>query len=105
MTAAMLVSAKLGEDAPTLAAATGEQWPSGIERFLATCLSRDREKRFSSAAVALMEWRAIRVSHRRALAGIAPAVSTLDNTRGTIGDDTEIGVPRPRGAANRSDPR
>ena len=90
MTAAMLVSSKLGEDAPTLAAVTGEQWPAGIERFLATCLSRDREQRFSSAAVALMQWRALRVSHRRAFASIAPAVSRLDDTRGDGPVDTEV---------------
>ena len=103
MTAAMLVSAKLGEDAPSLATATGEQWPAGIERFLATALSRDRDKRFSSAAVALMEWRAIRVSHRRALASIAPAVSTLDNTRGDAPDETEVSEPPPAATASEPD--
>jgi serine/threonine-protein kinase len=103
MTAAMLVSTKLGEDAPSLATATGEQWPSGIERFLATSLARDREKRFASAAEALMEWRAIRVSHRKALASIAPAVSALEITR--VGEETEVVIPLPAPAAPRRDPR
>ncbi len=58
-TAAVLVSLKLDRTAPSLAEATGERWPSGIERFLERALGRDREKRFASANEALDEWRAI----------------------------------------------
>lgn len=58
-TAAVLVSLKLDRTAPSLAEATGEKWPAGIERFLERALARDRERRFGSASEALAEWRAI----------------------------------------------
>jgi serine/threonine-protein kinase len=58
-TAAILVSLKLDRQAPSLAEATGEKWPAGIERFLERALERDRERRFGSAGEALAEWRAI----------------------------------------------
>ncbi|WP_437730741.1 protein kinase domain-containing protein [Sorangium sp. So ce1335] len=58
-TAAVLVAMKLDRPAPSLAEATGEKWPVGIERFLERALDRRRERRFSSAAEALTSWRAI----------------------------------------------
>lgn len=58
-TAAVLVAMKLDRPAPSLAEATGEKWPVGIERFLERALDRRREARFSSAAEALESWRAI----------------------------------------------
>ncbi len=57
--AAVLVSLKLDRNAPSLAEATGEKWPSGVERFLEKALARHREKRFETAAEALDAWRAI----------------------------------------------
>ncbi|WP_438022889.1 protein kinase domain-containing protein [Sorangium sp. So ce233] len=58
-TAAVLVAMKLDRAAPSLAEATGEKWPVGIERFLERALDRRRERRFSSAEEALTSWRAI----------------------------------------------
>lgn len=58
-TAAALVAMKLDRDAPSLAAVTGEKWPTGIERFLERALDRRRERRFATAAEALTSWRAI----------------------------------------------
>ncbi|MGK3987066.1 protein kinase [Sorangium sp. So ce136] len=58
-TAAVLVAMKLDRAAPSLAEATGEKWPVGIERFLERALDRRRERRFSTAEEALTSWRAI----------------------------------------------
>ncbi|MFO0759759.1 MAG: protein kinase [Byssovorax sp.] len=58
-TAAVLVAMKLDRQAPSLAEATGERWPAGIERFLERALERRRERRFGSAAEALTAWRSI----------------------------------------------
>jgi hypothetical protein len=38
---------------------TDDQWPAGLERFLAQALQRDPELRFTSAAEALNAWREI----------------------------------------------
>jgi serine/threonine-protein kinase len=57
--AAVLVSLKLDRNAPSLAEATGEKWPAGVERFLEKALARHREKRFETASEALQAWRAI----------------------------------------------
>jgi serine/threonine-protein kinase len=58
-----LVALKLERSAPSLAEATGERWPAGIERFLERALSRKRERRFPSALEALEAWRAIQPSN------------------------------------------
>src|SRR5262249_5334026 len=58
-TAAVLVAMKLDRNAPSLAEATGERWPAGIERFLERALERKREKRFATGAEALAAWRSI----------------------------------------------
>lgn len=58
-TAAVLVAMKLDRSAPSLAEATGEQWPAGIERFLERALERRREARFGTAAEALAAWRSV----------------------------------------------
>jgi serine/threonine-protein kinase len=58
-TAAQLVAMKLDRPAPSLAQATGEKWPTGVERFLERALDRKRERRFASAGEALTHWRAI----------------------------------------------
>ena len=55
----VLVSMKLDRSAPSLAEATGEKWPAGVERFLERALARRREDRFNNAAEALTSWRAI----------------------------------------------
>ena len=62
-TAAVLVAMKLDRSAPSLAEATGERWPAGIERFLERALERKKEKRFSSAGEALTAWRTIQPSN------------------------------------------
>jgi hypothetical protein len=61
-TAAVLVAMKLDRTAPSLAEATGEQWPAGIERFLERALERDRDRRFATATEALEVWRSIQPS-------------------------------------------
>jgi serine/threonine-protein kinase len=61
-TAAVLVAMKLDREAPSLAEATGEQWPAGVERFLERALARRREARFESADEALAVWRSIQPS-------------------------------------------
>jgi serine/threonine-protein kinase len=63
-TAAGLVALKLEKSAPSLAEATGEQWPAGIERFLERALARNREDRFATAAEALEGWRSIHRASR-----------------------------------------
>jgi serine/threonine-protein kinase len=55
----MIMALKVDRPAPTLSEVTEEQWPAGIERFLAKALQRDRDQRFASASEALTEWRAI----------------------------------------------
>jgi serine/threonine protein kinase len=55
----MIMALKIDRAAPTLSEVTEEQWPIGIERFLAKALQRDRELRFGTAPEALAEWRAI----------------------------------------------
>jgi serine/threonine-protein kinase len=76
-TAAMLVSQKLETEAPTLAEATGDQWPAGIERFLAKSLAKNRESRFGTAAEALYAWRALTKSHSRVLDAGRERVSSM----------------------------
>lgn len=61
--AAILVSLKLDRNAPSLEEATGEKWPSGVERFLEKALARQRERRFSTAEEALDAWRSIQPSN------------------------------------------
>jgi serine/threonine-protein kinase len=56
-TAALLVAMKLERQAPSLAEATGDRWPTGIERFLERALARQRENRFPTAVEAIAAWR------------------------------------------------
>ncbi|MEO7329361.1 MAG: serine/threonine-protein kinase [Minicystis sp.] len=58
-TAAVLVAMKLDRQAPSLAEATGERWPAGIERFLERALERKKERRFGTASEAFTAWRSI----------------------------------------------
>ncbi|MBW2527086.1 MAG: serine/threonine protein kinase [Deltaproteobacteria bacterium] len=57
--AGMIMALKVDRPAPTLSELTGEQWPAGLERFLAQALDRDRDARFATAIEALEAWRAI----------------------------------------------
>jgi eukaryotic-like serine/threonine-protein kinase len=61
-TAHVLVALKLERDAPSLAEATGDQWPAGVERFLERALALKRELRFATAGEALEVWRSIQPS-------------------------------------------
>jgi serine/threonine-protein kinase len=54
-----LIALKLDREPPTLAQTTGDEWPVGIERFLAKMMARDRERRFESAEQALAAWRKV----------------------------------------------
>ena len=76
-TAAVLVSMKLDRSAPSLAEATGEKWPAGVERFLERALARRREDRFNNASEALTSWRAIQPEN------ITRARRTSARARGT----------------------
>jgi eukaryotic-like serine/threonine-protein kinase len=57
--AGMIVALKLDRPAPSLSAVTDDQWPAGLERFLARALHRDPDERFPSADEALAAWSAI----------------------------------------------
>jgi serine/threonine-protein kinase len=55
----MIMALKIDRPAPSLSDVTREQWPSGIERFLAKALQRDRALRYASAEEALEAWQAV----------------------------------------------
>jgi serine/threonine-protein kinase len=55
-----LIALKLDREPPSLASATGDEWPVAIERFLERMMARDRERRFEGAADALTAWRKVR---------------------------------------------
>jgi eukaryotic-like serine/threonine-protein kinase len=54
-----LIALKLDRQPPTLSSITGDSWPASIERFMASMMARDREKRFASAEEALATWRRV----------------------------------------------
>jgi serine/threonine protein kinase len=54
-----LIALKLDREPPTLAATTGDDWPTSIEKFLAKIMSRDREKRYATAPEGLEAWRKV----------------------------------------------
>jgi len=54
-----LIALKLDREPPSLASTTGDEWPAGIEKFMAKIMARDREKRFASAGDALDSWRKV----------------------------------------------
>lgn len=54
-----LIALKLDREPPSLAAATGDDWPGAIERFLAKIMARDREKRFRTAEETMDAWRKV----------------------------------------------
>ena len=88
--AAILVSLKLDRRAPSLEEATGERWPSGIERFLERALDRKREQRFATALEALEAWLAIQpdpAAREVRRTGRAPAQSFPMIEDPTIVDD------------------
>ncbi|MEZ4311989.1 MAG: serine/threonine-protein kinase [Polyangiaceae bacterium] len=111
-TAAILVSMKLHRSAPSLAEATGEKWPAGVERFLERALAQRREDRFATASEALTSWRAIqpenitrarRTSQRARITDAPPPedpATVVDGpptmtVEGTVGDGY---LPREEGA-------
>ncbi|HZO14272.1 MAG TPA: serine/threonine-protein kinase [Polyangiaceae bacterium] len=57
--AGMIIALKLDRPAPSLSEVTGDQWPAGLERFLACALQREPEVRFATAGQALAAWREI----------------------------------------------
>ena len=54
-----LIALKLDREPPSLAATTGDEWPTGIERFLEKMMARDRDRRFRSADEAVATWRKV----------------------------------------------
>lgn len=57
--AGMIIALKLDRRAPTLSEVTDDQWPGGLERFLARALQREPEHRFPTAIEALAAWREV----------------------------------------------
>ena len=119
-TAAVLVAMKLDRSAPSLAEATGEHWPAGIERFLERALERKKERRFATALEALTAWRSIQPAnitraraHGRAMAAAGRhrcdptgAIPVVDAAVGTLSGAflaAEPAIKRgPRAPARRS---
>ncbi|MDC0746862.1 serine/threonine-protein kinase [Polyangium mundeleinium] len=97
-TAALLVAMKLERQAPSLAEATGDRWPAGIERFLERALERKRENRFATAREALDGWRTLAPGGRVIQPPPpvrAPAPSTLNVAPPdppTVADEADAGV-------------
>jgi serine/threonine-protein kinase len=52
-----LLALKLDREPPSLAAATGDEWPTVIERYLERMMARDKDRRYTSATEALHAWR------------------------------------------------
>ena len=50
---------KLDREPPSLASTTGDDWPKGMERFLAKMMARERDRRFASATEAIEAWRKV----------------------------------------------
>jgi serine/threonine-protein kinase len=110
-----LIALKLDRDPPTLARTTGDTWPAAIEKFLAKIMSREREKRFSSALDALDAWRKVcRVmgnARQRPTAASASASASAppnsladEQTEVTAHSSTDLG-PGPANAAGLPPPR
>jgi serine/threonine protein kinase len=96
-TAAVLVAMKLDRSAPSLAEATGERWPAGIERFLERALERKRERRFASADEALAAWRSIQPANiTRARRVARPRTEPPPELPGTLPPDAPDAFPEPR---------
>jgi serine/threonine protein kinase len=51
-----LIALKLDREPPSLASTTGDEWPRGMEKFLAKMMARERDKRFASAGEAIEAW-------------------------------------------------
>ena len=90
-----LIALKLDRDPPTHAQTTGDTWPAAIERYLSKIMSREREKRFGSAADALESWRKVcRVmgnARRRQPAPPPQFAVRDDHTEVTAGSFTDPG--------------
>jgi len=85
---ALVMHAKLNEDARPLAVATGAKWPLTVEAFFEQSLAREPCGRFANATAMATAW-------RLALEGTAmPAVKAL---RGGSGDSEEGGDTMPEG--------
>jgi eukaryotic-like serine/threonine-protein kinase len=89
-TAAVLVSMKLDRSAPSLAEATGEKWPAGVERFLERALARRREDRFGNAAEALTSWRAIQPANITRARRTSQRKGTVDTPLPTTDDPATV---------------
>jgi serine/threonine-protein kinase len=66
VTAKMVVSLKLGHQAPSLADVTGVRWPKVIEQFFEHSLARTPSGRFPTAQDAQLAWREVSEEMRRA---------------------------------------
>ena len=88
ITANMLVSSKLEGEPPPLAKATGEQWPASIEAFVAKCLAKQREDRYSSASAALTALRAVMTKYA-AVTGARPPRPASPPETGAASSESE----------------
>ena len=80
--AGQIIALKLDREAPSLQDITGEKWPAGLERFLASALNRDPEKRPTSALEALESWRAIQPEAITARASQVPPLAAASERIG-----------------------
>jgi serine/threonine-protein kinase len=89
--AGIIIALKIDRPAPSLADVTGDQWPTGLEWFLAKALERNPEDRFASAAEALEAWRGIQPDNWRRRSLPPPAGTATDTTEDVHPTVTEAG--------------
>ena len=100
--AGMIIALKLDRPAPSLSEVTDDNWPSGLERFLACALQRDPDARFRDATEALRHWRSVlpmAVTRRHApppgsgMPGVMPQQHATDTNVDVAPTMTEIEAP------------
>jgi serine/threonine protein kinase len=94
-----LIALKLDREPPSLAATTGDSWPQTMERFLAKMMSRERDKRFASAADASEAWRKV-----CKVMGNLPRRSPPRSAGTHLDDSTDMTSPTFAGTATGSGP-
>ncbi|MBI4956634.1 MAG: serine/threonine protein kinase [Myxococcales bacterium] len=105
--AGTILALKMDRPAPSLSEVTGEQWPAGLERFMACALQRDRELRFATALDALAAWRSIQpeaIARRAGARAFRPAPEDERSAAGYgVDASTEVDAPVWDGASTDVD--